>query len=629
MRRRSWPLVIACVAAAPIAAALVLVAGHDVRRAEAARPLFARGEDYVGASACRACHPDRYASWRRTYHASMTQLPDATTVRGRFDGQPVTLYGATATPRERDGRFFFQLPAMGGDGPREAEVALCVGSRRYQQYFERVDGPGGTIYRRLPLLWHVAEERWLHINGVFLEPDGDGGSTIDDWSRGQAVWNTNCVFCHNTGIAPGLKPAGDGGDKRFDTHVADVGIACESCHGPGRDHVALYASPVARYRTELASAGARAIVDPLRVGQAESAALCGQCHAQRLPDPMDKLWTFLDTGPTFRPGDVLAGHVKPLSRDTPVPPPGDPEMFRQRFWSDGTARLTAYEYVGLTQSPCFRGGQFSCTSCHTMHAGDAAGQLAPDRLGDRACTQCHAAIARNVGAHTHHAPASSGSRCVECHMPRIVYGVLEIHPSHRVEMPDVARDVEGGRPNACTLCHVDRDATWAANRMRAFWGAQYRLPVARPGGAPLDAPEALVSAHAGDPVQRVVYMTALGRADSAVPPGARGFALANLLVGLGDPYGAVRFLARRSARALDLSLELGIDGDLAAYDVQATRDVRDPALRALLQRFADAAHARLPPPPDGSFVARDYHLELERIRPLLGLQQSHVISVGE
>jgi hypothetical protein len=264
-----------------------------------------------------------------------------------------------------------------------------------------------------------------------------------------------------------------------------------------------------------------------------------------------------------------------------------------------------------------------------MHAGDAAGQIAPDRIGDRACTQCHAAIARDIGAHTHHAPASSGSRCVECHMPRIVYGVLEIHPSHRVEVPDVARDVEGGRPNACTLCHSDRDAAWAADRMRDFWGARYRRPGARPDGAPLDAPEALASTHAGDAIQRAVYVTALGRPDSAPPPAVRGFALANALVGLGDSYGAVRFLARRSALQLDDALGLGLRGDLAAYDVQAGREVRDPALQGLLQRFTAAAHARLPPPPSGAFVGLDYRLALDRIRPLLGLQRGHMISVGE
>jgi len=625
-RRGARPIVFACFAAAPLAAGIALAAGHDVRRAEVARPLFARADDYVGASACRACHPDHHASWRRTYHASMTQLPDRATVRGRFDGAAVTAFGATATPFERDGRFFFRLPAFGGEGPRDAEVALCVGSRRYQQYFERVDGSNGVVYRRLPLLWHIGEARWLHVNGVFLEPDDD------DWSKHQAVWNANCIFCHNTGVAPGLRPVEGTADKRFDTHVADVGIACESCHGPARAHVALYTSPLARYRAALDKSGvaaARAIVDPLRVGAAESAALCGQCHAQRIPDPIDKIWTFLDSGPTYRPGGLLAGHVTPLARDTPVPSPGDPDTFRQRFWSDGTARLTAYEYVGLTQSPCFRGGRFACTSCHTMHAGDVAGQLAPDRLGDRACTQCHAAIARDVGAHTHHAPASSGSRCVECHMPRIVYGVLEIHRSHRVESPDVARDVEGGRPNACTACHVDRDAAWAADRMRDFWGERHRRPAVRPDGAPLDAPEALVSLHAGDPLQRAVYVAALGRVDAAAPPATRAAALANALVGLGDAYGAVRILARRSALALDRSLDLGLAADLTAYDVQAGRDVRDPALQALLERFAAAARAHAPPPSPGQLVTPDYHVDLDRLRALLGLQRSHVISVGE
>jgi len=91
----------------------------------------------------------------------------------------------------------------------------------------------------------------------------------------------------------------------------------------------------------------------------------------------------------------------------------------------------------------------------------------------------------------------------------------------------------------------------------------------------------------------------------------------------------VRVLARRSALDLDRSLGLGLANDLAAFDVHGGRDVRDPALPVLLQRFGAAARERLPPPPDGLFVGRDYRLELERIRPLLGLQRGHVISVGE
>jgi predicted CXXCH cytochrome family protein len=619
---------LACLGAAPLLVALALLVGHDPRRAEAALPLHARDQDYVGASACRTCHPDKFASWRRTYHSTMTQLPSATAVLGRFDGAPVTLFGATATPVERDGRFFMRLPATAGEAEREAEVALCVGSRRYQQYFERTEGPEGINYRRLPLLWHVGEARWMHLNAVFLEADSD------DWGAHRAVWNANCIFCHNTGVVPGLRARGGGGEgeKTVDSHVADLGIACEACHGPGRDHVARGASLVGRYRDHLGLGGgpARDIVDPLRLPQAEGAALCGQCHAQRLPDPMEKLWTFLDTGPTFRPGGRLEGHVAPIRRDTPSADPHDPNAFRDRFWGDGTARLTAYEYLGTTQSPCFAGGRFECRTCHTMHGGDAAGQIEPEMRGDRACTQCHAAIARDVSAHTHHPAASSGSRCLECHMPRMVYGVLELHRSHRVESPDVARDVEAGRPNACTACHLDRTAGWAAERMRAFWGPRHGDPRARPDGAPLDVPEALASLHAGDPVQRAVYVAALGRADSAVAPGARGFLLANALVGLGDGYGAIRTLARRSALDLDRTLGLGLGGALRDYDPEAPRARRDPALEALVRRLADAAAgARLPPPPPGALVGPGWQLDVAAIRALLGLQSRQEISIGE
>jgi hypothetical protein len=623
--RRASLAPLLCLGVAPLAVAAALAVGHDPRRAEASLPLHARDADYVGASACLACHPDHHASWRRTYHATMTQLPSRSTVLGRFDGNAVTLFGSSATPIERDGRFFFQLPPSGAEPAREAEVALAVGSRRYQQYFERTVDRDGVSYRRLPLLWHVAERRWMHLNGVFLEPDND------DWGAHRAVWNANCIFCHNTGIVPGLRDVG-GGDKRIDSHVADLGIACEACHGPARDHVARNGSLVARARAEVGRTATDDVVDPPRLGQAAGAALCGQCHAQRLPDPPEKLWTFLDTGPTFRPGGLLAGHVKPITRETPSPEPGQPNPFPDRFWSDGTPRLTAYEYLGLTQSPCWKGGQFSCASCHRMHAGDAAGQLDPAVRadgGDRACTQCHGAIARDVSAHTHHAPASSGSRCLDCHMPRMVYGVLTIHRSHRVESPDVRRDVEGGRPDACTACHLDRTASWAADRMRDFWGPRYERPRARPDGAPLEGvAEALASLQAGDPVERASYAAALGRADGALPAAARGALLANAVVGLGDAYGAIRYLARQAALTLDAGLGGPLQAELVRYDTLAPREKRDQDLAALVRRL-DAATAPLGPPPAGMLITPDHRLDMDQVRALLGRQAGRAISIGE
>jgi hypothetical protein len=621
-RRLGSAPTLALLVAAPLAVGLVLALGRDPARIEAARPLISRAADTLGSSACRTCHPDQFESWERTHHRTMTQLPAAESVLGRFDGRPVEFYGKRAVPFERDGRFWMELPAAGG-GTREAEVALCVGSRRYQQYFELTGGEPGGTYRRLPILWHVGEARWMHLNGAFLEPDDP------DWDAHASIWNANCIFCHNTSPEPRIEDARDSSprEQRSRSRVGELGIACEACHGPGREHVARMGTPLARYAAELEGEGELAIVHPAEAGQREALALCGQCHSQRQPDPPERLWTFLDSGPTFRPGDALEEHVAPITRATPSADPANPGLFRERFWRDGTARLTAYEYLGITQSPCVEGGAMTCSSCHSMHSGDVEGNIAPEMRGDRACTQCHAEI--DARAHTHHDPARSGARCLECHMPRIAYGILEVHRSHRIESPDVARDVEAGRPNACTGCHGDRSATWAADAMRQWWGERYRRPRSRPDGAPLELPEAVASLHAGDAVQRAVAAVHLGRAESALDPRGQAVALAHLVVVLGDGYPSIRTLARRALRDLDRGLGLGLAAELEAFDVFAPDAERHEHVLALLERVRAASPARFPPPDAGMLLSSDFELDLARVRSLLDLQSEHVIAIGE
>lgn len=623
LRRRAWLVPWLCLGLVPALVALVLFAAHDPVHAEASAPLRHRNQDYVGASSCKGCHLDKYESWHRTYHRSMTQLPSPASVLGAFNGVAVSAYGSQATPFEHDGRFFFKLPEMRGRSAREAEVAFSVGSHRYQQYFERVEDGQRVTYQRLPLLWHVAENRWLHLNGAFLERDND------DWGAHQAIWNLNCISCHNTGVAPGVVRSGEGAPSAIDSHVADLGIACEACHGPGRSHAEKHRSPLARIAAYLSPGAPPDIAHPPSLGQKANLAVCGQCHSQRLPDPPERIWDFLNEGPSFRPGNDLAGHVKPVMRDTPVPDPRRPDAYRDRFWGDGTARLSSYEYLGATQSPCLKDPKFTCSSCHTMHGGDVAGQIEPEFRGDHACTQCHQKIAANLRAHTHHDPASSGSRCLDCHMPRMVYGILDIHRSHRIEVPDVRRDVELGRPNACTTCHLDKSPLWAADAMRGFWGDRYERPRSRADGAALEAPDALASLHAGDPVQRVVYAWQVGRADPKLfSPEARAALIANLAVTMVDPYGSVRFTARRSALLLDRSLPLGLSEALSRFDVQGDPGKRSEDVGSLLSKLAESAPGRLAEAPP-LLVKPDYRLESELIQGLIGRQAARQIETGE
>ncbi|MEO6595853.1 MAG: cytochrome c3 family protein [Planctomycetota bacterium] len=619
---RSLSTLLLAVLTPPAFVALALWVGHDPVAAEASAPLIHREQGYTGSAACAVCHPDHHESWRRTFHSTMTQRATPQSVQGVFDGRRVR-YGRDEVRPFRDGEHFcMEVPDKNG-GTRTAKVELTVGSRRYQQYFEREVRGDGSAFVRLPILWHIALRRWLPMETVFLGPDAEGVGHL------AAVWNENCIFCHNTGPIPGLKNLSErsrlveGG--RFDSDVGELGIACEACHGPGAAHASSLRNPLLR----LAGAGQSAIIDPLRLDQERAVAVCGQCHGARLPEPLARLDAWQTTGPTFRAGDRLVDHVAPIRSDTPVRGGTDPEAYSLRFWGDGTPRLTAYEYQGITASKCYLEGELTCQSCHAMHAGDPRGQLRPDRPGNTLCTQCHGDIARDVRAHTHHDPEGTGSSCVACHMPKIVYGILDVHRSHRIDSPDPARDAAAGRPHACTLCHLDRNLTWTAEAMQRWWGGRYVAPARRADGAPLDLADAAANLFAGDAAARAVAAKACGEPGTVFGRDYDAALRAWLAVTMGDGYPSVRLLAQRSLLALEARSPYGIDKLLSAVDYTAGMDQRGRDVYTLLDAIAAGARGRAPVPASPSLLGIDFRLDVPAVVRLTDLQGKNVIAIGE
>lgn len=617
---RSSAAVLLAVLAPPAFVATALRLGHDPVAARAQASLIHREDGYVGSATCKTCHPDQHASWAATFHATMTQRPTAASVLGAFDGREVR-HGNDVVRPFRDGERF-GMEVTTGAGTRRAEVVLTVGSRRYQQYFERQERGDGDVIVRLPILWHVDLQRWLPLETVFLGPDADG------LGHHAAEWNTNCVFCHNTGPRPGLlepdnRARGEAG-YRFDSHVAELGIACEACHGPGQAHAASAQNPLVRYAGD-----PHAAFEPRQMDQERALAVCGQCHGARLPEPPRRATEWFTTGPTYRPGERLADHVRPIRRDTPVRGGADPELFSLRFWGDGTPRLTAYEYQGITASACHRGGALTCQSCHAMHAGDPRGQLRPDLVGDAMCTQCHATIAADVPAHTHHAQGSAGSACVACHMPKIVYGVMDIHRSHRIDVPDPARDGAAGRPHACTLCHVDQNLAWAAQAMRRWWGDEYQEPARRADEAPLPLGDAMANLLAGDAAARAVLAKALGEPGIHFAPDHAAALRVWLAATLGDGWPSVRHLARQSLLALEAREPWGLRERVQRIDHLAPPAVRRDDVLGLLAAIAAAAPSRAPRPATTALLGLDFRLDVAAFSRLTDLQGRHLISIGE
>ncbi|MFI5309431.1 MAG: cytochrome c3 family protein, partial [Polyangiales bacterium] len=432
-------------------------------------PLALHGARYTGSASCLPCHPGNTASWHRTFHRTMTQRATEDSVLGDFEHGELDYMGVHALMRrDAGGRFVMQWSRRGGLERWSAVVERTVGSRRYQQYLAR----DGDVYYRLPVAWHVEERRFMHMNGAFLTPDPVPelpGTAIErtDYDRHVTRWNDNCVYCHNVAPSPGLDPE----SGRFDTRVAELGIACEACHGPASRHIASNRDPLRRFALHLSGHADPTIANPARLAKARSAEVCGHCHGQRIAPDIERVHR---DGDRFVPGDDLRAFSRPLGRDTTQN--GVHGVFAPRFWSDGTARLTAYEYQGLLQSACTQRGGLTCTDCHAMHGGDPRGQMRPERPGDQICTGCHADLRSDASKqhHSHHGPAGAGARCVECHMPRIVYGLVGAHRSHRIDSPSVPEGADAnGRPNACILCHVDRSLGWVANRLRD-WSAKAR-----------------------------------------------------------------------------------------------------------------------------------------------------------
>lgn len=560
----------------------------------AGSPLFClaqQSSEWAGSDTCSECHEDRHESWYQTYHRTMTQAANTATVRGKFDGQPITYWGVTIKPVRRNNQFWFDYYL-----PGETEVFSSfsidrtVGSHRYQQYLTQIDGLAGNYYR-LHLLWHIQDQRWVHMNGAFLSPDDQA---FDD---NVALWNHNCIFCHNTGPVPnmqnyeelqGLAARGQPVDldkqSLYDSTVSELGISCETCHGPSAEHVRVNRNPLKRFWNNLRDRDS-SVVHPDRLDQERSVQVCGQCHGQRTPKDTSMVDQWVHGGPIYRAGDDLLETVKPVLRDTRIPGDNDPDRFRLRFWADDTPRLTAYEYQGLLQSRCYTESEtLTCNNCHSMHGGDPDGMTTEWQRGNGPCLECHQEYEDEPSAHTMHAADSSGSQCTSCHMPNMVYGVMTIHPSHKIEVPDPAQNARDQRPNACNQCHLDKSTQWADQQIAHLWHGT---------DAPAKGSEAaaVVAAgvhdlFAGDPVQRAIAAWSLEQAITDGQQQAEWWVPHLLTAMRDDAYPAVRRFAYKALQAAEEQQVGNVFGnELGQFDFISSAEQRGQVMQQLIQRW--------------------------------------------
>ena len=86
-------------------------------------PLENQANGYVSSKQCGACHPDTHASWKSSYHRTMTQVASPETLLGPLGERPLRHKGRRIALRESDGKVIATVREKSG-ATSEREFAL-------------------------------------------------------------------------------------------------------------------------------------------------------------------------------------------------------------------------------------------------------------------------------------------------------------------------------------------------------------------------------------------------------------------------------------------------------------------------------------------------------------------------
>ncbi len=537
---RHWPLVLGLA----LVFSLSFCALH--LRAQTAGPAAAAASAppaFVGSERCADCHRQEHAAWKGTQHALALQHARGTAVLGKFDGASFEKDGVHTSFLTRDGRYL--IDTIGPDGKRGLfEVAFTLGLSPLQQYL--VAFPDGRL-QAFGIAWDSRSEsdggqRWLDLYPDQKLAPGDALH----WTGVQQTANFMCIDCHVTNFHKGF----DAAANTYRSTWSEAGVGCEGCHGPGGRHAADPKTKLpAQFPTRAAYAwgtdpAARPrVADAARKAEVE---VCARCHARR-----SQLTDDIHAGQPF--GDGFRANL----------------LERGLYRADGQMQDEVFNYGSFLQSRMHAMG-VSCSDCHDPHTAKLKAR------GNAVCEQCHAAAKYESRDHHFHDPASKAGECVSCHMPTVTF--MGVDPRHdhsfRVPRPDLAATLGG--PDACTTCHGDKPAAWAAQELERRLGhppKSFQSFAAAFSAADRGAPGAagLLAAIANDPMQPgLVRASAIARA----APDLRGIDLERAFADA-DP------LVRRSAA------EAAADDRDSRWTAALVRLLADPVRAVRIE----AAHA--------------------------------------
>ncbi len=368
------PAIFLIFAVALAASCLGLPQANEKSKDATAAPSAGR-PGYAGDAACAKCHREESLSFEHTAHHLTSQPANTQTVLGNLHspGNVLTVSDPKKNPSQP--ALFFKTEIKGDKITQSAVTGWDDQLLTRREQLDVVTGSGvrGQTYLywqgdrlfELPVSYWTDGHRWVNSPGYI-----DGTA---DFSR---PINPGCLECHASYIRP---LSTDTLTNSYDKQTLVTGISCETCHGPGAEHVA-------RYSNDATKPTESAILNPAKFSRDRQVDACAYCHNGIQRQALAPAFSFV-------PGKPLTDFFKPL----PTEAAAHPDVHGNQ--------------VGLLErSRCYESSpEMSCSTCHNTHA--------PEKTAasySTACLKCHQWT--TCGESKRLGP-SIAKNCIDCHMP--------------------------------------------------------------------------------------------------------------------------------------------------------------------------------------------------------------------
>lgn len=434
----------------------------------------------VGSVRCVTCHKAEYQAWQGSHHQLAMEVASVNSVLGNFNQARIKYKQRQALFFKKESDFFVETDDPQGK-LQTFKISHTFGVFPLQQYIVEFEKGRKQV---LDIAWdarpkNVGGQTWFFLgsnhNQAFVQQQGHGeyfasADAADNadfhWMGPFYNWNNRCASCHVTGFQKNYND----GTQNYDTKFTELGVACEACHGGAQSHLAWTQGKLAKVDSTY-SGFAMSIKDNgvwskaleginkannkvttksrSGVSADTQVGVCAGCHSRRLQ--LKDRQAELDFNDNYMP----------MLIETPI------------YHSDGQVNDEDFVWGSFQQSKMQQAGVV-CSNCHDAHSLKLKNVNNETDKGSKngVCVQCHNAESYNDKQHHQHKKLSTGSQCINCHMPATTFMNVDKRFDHSFRVPNPQQSQKINSPDACTSCHQDKDQDWAQQQIQQWRGGK-------------------------------------------------------------------------------------------------------------------------------------------------------------